>query len=50
MVFYGFADHSGTSIAAGDDAGHVQWFNVEALPELAFDHLEIIATALRELK
>ncbi|MGQ9780211.1 MAG: NUDIX domain-containing protein [Bacillota bacterium] len=33
-------------IRAGDDAGTVAWFPVEALPPLAFDHEEIIRAAL----
>lgn len=34
---------------AGDDARQVQWFSLNALPELAFDHDVIIAAALQRL-
>lgn len=34
---------------AGDDASEVGWFNVEDLPQLAFDHGEIIQVALERL-
>lgn len=34
---------------AGDDARQVQWFSLNALPELAFDHDAIIAAALQRL-
>ncbi len=32
-------------IKAGDDAKEVNWFNLEELPDLAFDHSEIIKDA-----
>jgi 8-oxo-dGTP diphosphatase len=34
---------------AGDDAGEVRWFPVDALPELAFDHDEIVNAARERL-
>ncbi len=34
---------------AGDDAAGTAWWPVSALPELAFDHGEIIETALQRL-
>lgn len=33
---------------ANDDAQDVQWFNIEQLPPLAFDHNEIIKRAIDE--
>ena len=35
---------------AGDDAAHVQWHRLDALPELAFDHAEIVLSARQTLK
>jgi 8-oxo-dGTP diphosphatase len=31
---------------AGDDASHLAWFKMNKLPELAFDHAEIIIEAI----
>jgi ADP-ribose pyrophosphatase YjhB (NUDIX family) len=46
VVFVGL-DPSGRCAAnAGDDASRVEWFDVRALPSLAFDHAEILARAV----
>ena len=38
------------SVSAGDDAENASWFPIDNLPELAFDHDEIIAKAILQLK
>ena len=37
-VFIGFANENTPVPQAGDDAAKAQWFNLESLPPLAFDH------------
>jgi 8-oxo-dGTP diphosphatase len=46
-----FAGVSSTLVKpeAGDDAAEVEWHSINKLPLLAFDHLEIIQTAIKKL-
>ncbi len=43
LVFYGFTDSIPENAIAGDDAASLDWFEVDDLPELGFDHEKIIA-------
>ncbi|MGE0090864.1 MAG: NUDIX domain-containing protein [Bacteroidales bacterium] len=46
VVYYGFIPVSHKYIAkADDDAAETKWFAIKSLPNLAFDHLEIINEA-----
>jgi len=44
IAFIGIIDQV-VNIKAGDDAKEAKWFNLEELPELAFDHSKIIEDA-----
>jgi 8-oxo-dGTP diphosphatase len=48
VVFGGYLD-SGQEAQAGDDAKETQWFSVDELPPLAFDHQLIIEESLKIL-
>jgi len=50
IVHIGFLKNNNQKIEAGDDAKNLQWFSVDQLPELAFDHEEIIDYALNNKK
>jgi len=41
IVYYAIIENEAT-IKAGDDAAEVRWFPLDELPELAFDHREIM--------
>jgi len=46
VVYYTFVDAKAHTIKGADDAAAADWFDVMALPPLAFDHLDIINYAL----
>ncbi len=45
IAYFGFADASAEA-KAGDDAKSCEWFEVANLPEMAFDHHQIIIDAM----
>lgn len=49
IAYTGFADEDAKAIAA-DDADEAQWFSIDTLPELAFDHADIVKVALDKHK
>ena len=49
VAYLAFVDAEQVKIKAGDDAKEAQWFDVSELPELAFDHQEIIDFAIKNL-
>lgn len=48
-VVYGAVIDEKTDPNAGDDADDANWFDIDNLPELAFDHLEILETQILKL-
>ncbi len=48
VVFRGDVDASTLQPQAGDDAARVAWHPVDALPDLAFDHGDILRAALAD--
>src|SRR3989339_1144984 len=45
VIFYCFSDRKKLNAKAGDDAAHLDWFDISKLPELAFDHTDIVKKA-----
>lgn len=49
-VFTGITASAGHDARAGDDASEVKWIEITHLPDLAFDHQEVIAMAVKQLE
>jgi len=49
IVFWGLVAVDQGKILAGDDAEDAKWFGIDQLPELAFDHLEVMKMAVEKL-
>ncbi|QKJ29861.1 NUDIX hydrolase [Mucilaginibacter mali] len=50
ITYYGLVKPDGLMLNAGTDAGDARWFNVKNMPELAFDHRDIVSVALKRLQ
>jgi 8-oxo-dGTP diphosphatase len=50
VVYIGFATETLPPLRAGDDAGEAAWFAVGDLPDLAFDHSEILRQAIDKIR
>lgn len=50
IAFFALVVKDKYQIKGGDDARNAKWFPIGDLPELAFDHTEIIETALERLR
>jgi 8-oxo-dGTP diphosphatase len=48
VVFYGFCDNTDKAVA-GDDAKSLKWFDLNSLPELGFDHQQVIEDFVKEV-
>jgi 8-oxo-dGTP diphosphatase len=42
VIFYGFTTESNADVKAADDAKNVRWFTLDEIPQMAFDHNEIL--------
>lgn len=50
IAFYALVRKSDYSVIAGDDAARAEWFNINNLPPLAFDHPGIIQMARNSVR
>jgi 8-oxo-dGTP diphosphatase len=49
IAFFGFADASKSTVKGGDDADSARWFPVDDVPQLAFDHADILKAGVEKL-
>jgi len=49
VAFFGIIEKGWDRIKAADDAERAQWFDIESLPPMAFDHDEIARCAIERL-
>ncbi|MHC5061101.1 MAG: NUDIX domain-containing protein [Planctomycetota bacterium] len=49
VAFTGTAGPDNAEIKAGDDAAEAAWFDINRLPELAFDHDEMAKMAIKKM-
>jgi 8-oxo-dGTP diphosphatase len=50
VAYYGLIRPADHKISADTDAEEVAWFNINKLPKLAFDHKQIVDTAIKRLR
>lgn len=50
VAYYALVNLQGHDVKASTDARNAAWFNIDELPELAFDHEEIVEAALERLR
>ena len=49
IAFIGKAEPGLTDLKPGDDAVEAKWFDIDELPQMGFDHEEIVAMAIEKL-
>lgn len=50
IAYFGLVNPTNFKLAASSDAEDARWFDIKSLPALAFDHGEIVATAVKRLR
>ncbi len=49
IAYYGFTTPENVQVNGGDDAENAEWFKLDNLPPLAFDHQDVIQFAVNKL-
>ena len=49
VTFYGITEMDNSTVKGGDDARDAQWFQLDQLPDLAFDHIKAVNMAISQI-
>ena len=49
VAFIGIVEAEQMDVKAGDDAAEAKWFDIDDLPEMAFDHNQMAEMAMRKI-
>ncbi|MFY9227676.1 MAG: NUDIX hydrolase [Blastocatellia bacterium] len=50
IAYHTFLASIPAEVAGADDADEAEWFSIKSLPEMAFDHKEVLDFAINDLK
>ncbi|MBK7995059.1 MAG: NUDIX hydrolase [Blastocatellia bacterium] len=50
VAYHTFLADLPTEVTGADDADKAEWFSIKSLPEMAFDHKEVLDLAINDLK
>jgi 8-oxo-dGTP diphosphatase len=50
VAYFGLVNPTNFKLAASSDAEDARWFDIKKLPDLAFDHAEVVETAVKRLR
>jgi 8-oxo-dGTP diphosphatase len=50
VAYFALVNRSASKVRAGSDAERAEWFDIRELPDLAFDHREILDKAIARLR
>lgn len=50
VAYHTFLANLPTEVVGADDADKAEWFSIKSLPEMAFDHKEVLDLAINDLK
>ncbi len=49
VTFFGITEMDNSTVKGGDDAKDAQWFQLDQLPDLAFDHIKAVNMAISQI-
>jgi 8-oxo-dGTP diphosphatase len=50
IAYFGLVNPTNFKLAASSDAEDARWFDIKNLPDLAFDHSDVVETAVKRLR